>query len=242
MTTLILGASGATGRLLAQQLLDRGRAVKLVVRSTASLPEALAAHERATVVTASVAELGDAEALALIRGCSAVASCLGHNLTVKGMFLPPRRLVTDALRRFCEAIRAARPEAPVKVVLMSSAGVRNRGLDEPVSPAQRVVVGLIRALVPPHADNEAAAEYLRTAVGPNDPAIEWAAVRPDGLADAAEVTAYETHPSPTRSAIFDAGATSRINVAAFMAALIDDEAVWRKWRGGMPVIYDADVI
>jgi hypothetical protein len=49
---------------------------------------------------------------------------------------------------------------------------------------------------------------------------------------------YERHPSPTRSAIFDAGKTSRINVAHFMSTLITDEAVWEKWKGQMPVIYN----
>ncbi|WP_299109964.1 hypothetical protein [uncultured Winogradskyella sp.] len=33
---------------------------------------------------------------------------------------------------------------------------------------------------------------------------------------------YETHPSPTRSAIFNAGKVSRINVCYFMTSLIMD--------------------
>ena len=44
-----------------------------------------------------------------------------------------------------------------------------------------------------------------------------------------------------RSAIFDAGKTSRINVANLMSDLITDDRIWHKWKGKMPVIYDKEV-
>ncbi|NNE08894.1 MAG: NAD(P)H-binding protein, partial [Gemmatimonadetes bacterium] len=171
-------------------------------------------------------------------GCHAIASCLGHNLSFRGVFGPPRRLVTDAVRRLCRAVETNNPETPVRFVLMSTTGVRNGDLDEPISFAQRVVIRLLRLLVPPHADNEDAADYLRTRVGPDAAAIEWVAVRPDTLIDEEDVSEYEAHPSPIRSAIFDAGKTSRVNVAHFMAALITGDDVWKRWKGRMPVIYD----
>jgi hypothetical protein len=68
--------------------------------------------------------------------------------------------------------------------------------------------------------------------------IEWAVVRPDTLIDEDEVTEYELHPSPTRSAIFNPGKTSRINVGHFMADLIADSDIWTQWKGKMPVIYN----
>jgi uncharacterized protein YbjT (DUF2867 family) len=34
MTTLVIGASGATGKLLVEQLLESGKMVKIIVRST----------------------------------------------------------------------------------------------------------------------------------------------------------------------------------------------------------------
>jgi hypothetical protein len=49
---------------------------------------------------------------------------------------------------------------------------------------------------------------------------------------------FSVHASPIRSAIFDAGKTSRINVSCFMADLIGDEEVWKQWMGKMPVIYN----
>lgn len=117
--------------------------------------------------------------------------------------------------------------------------MRNPELGERVSAAQWAVVLLLRVLLPPHADNEAAARYLRRGVGPSDPDLEWAAVRPDGLIDRDRVSAYELHPSPTRDPIFDAGQTSRINVAHFMASLLTDDDLWARWKGRTPVIYDA---
>jgi hypothetical protein len=102
---------------------------------------------------------------------------------------------------------------------------------------QKLVIGLLRLLLPPHVDNESAADYLRTKVGQKNNMIEWVAVRPDGLINEDEVSQYEVYPSPTRSAIFDAGKISRINVGHFMAELITKNDVWNKWKGQMPVIY-----
>lgn len=121
---------------------------------------------------------------------------------------------------------------------MNTTGNRNRNIDEPISFAQSCVIGLLRLLVPPHVDNENAADYLRTEIGQKDKAVEWVAVRPDGLIDEDVVSEYELHCSPIRSAIFDAGNTSRINVAHFMADLITEKVVWDKWKGQMPVIYN----
>lgn len=238
MTTLIIGASGATGRLLVAELLTRGQSVKIIVRSLDSLPANVKSHPNLSVITASILDLSDAEMEMHAQGCSAVVSCLGHNLTIKGMFGRPRRLVTDATRRMCDAIRANEPTEPVKFVLMNTAGNSNRDLDERISFGQKCVMSLLRLLLPPHVDNEKAADYLRTKVGQNDPMIEWSAVRPDGLIDEIQVTEYDIHKSPTRSAIFDAGTTSRINVAHFMANLIDSSNNWKMWQGQMPVIYN----
>lgn len=238
MTTLVVGASGATGRLLVEQLLKRGQNVRVIVRSPGNLPEFLKNHANVSVIHASVLDLSDAEMAGHVKACRAVASCLGHNLNLKGIYGHPRRLVTDATDRLCQAIKANKSEEPTRFVLMNTAGNSNRDLHEPVSFAQRGVIGLLRLLLPPHVDNERAADYLRTRIGQNDGAIEWTAVRPDTLIDEAEVTEYVAFPSPTRSALFNPGSTSRINVAHFMARLITEDDVWNKWKGQMPVIYN----
>jgi putative NADH-flavin reductase len=239
MTTLTVGANGATGRLLIDQLLKRGQSVKVIVRPPEKLPLFLKNHDHISVIHASVLNLSDADmAQNMSKGVGTVASCLVHNMSLKGIYGHSRRLVTEATRRLRDAIKANQPEKPTRFILVNTAGNSNRDLHEPISVTQRCVIALLHLLLPPHIDNEKAADYLRTIIGRNDSAIEWAVVRPDNLIGEDEVTEYEAHPSPTRSAIFDAGFTSRINVAHFMALLITEDARWNKWKGQMTVIYN----
>lgn len=238
MNILIVGATGKTGRLLTAQLLEREHYVKAIVRSPHKLPEATRNHPNLTTVQATLLDLTDSELASHVKDCDAVASCLGHNLTIRGMFGPPWKLVTDATRRLCQALLANPVDAQRKFVLMNTTGNQNRDLDEQISSGEKSVTALIRLLLPPHSDNEQAADYLRTEIGQNHAAIDWVAVRPDGLIDEDAVSEYSVVRSPTRSAIFNAGKTSRINVGHFMADLITDEQLWQKWKGQMPVIYN----
>lgn len=241
MKTLVVGASGATGKELVGQLLLKGHEVKVIVRSPEKLPESWTNNEKLTIIKASVSELTVAEMAEHIKDCQAVASCLGHNLSWKGVYGKPRRLVTDAVRTICTAIRENHSGGePLRFVLMNTSGFRNKALNERISFGQKIVIGLLRGLLPPHVDNEKAAGYLIYQVGLNDPAVEWAAVRPDNLINEEEVSPYEVHPSPIRSAIFNAGKTSRINVGHFMATLMTSDDAWEKWKGQTPVIYNKD--
>jgi len=239
MKILIVGATGATGSLLVKDLLDRGEKVTAVVRSTEKLSELLA-NKNLTVVEAAVLDLDEKAMAGLVEGCDAVASCLGHNLTFKGIYGKPRRLVADTARRLCKAIGTNQPTKPVKYILMNTSGMRNRNLNEHISFAEKILVSLLRVLLPPYADSIEAAEYFRTQIGQNNTQIEWTAVRPDSLTDAESVSPYEIHPSPIRSALFNPGKVSRINVARFMAELICDTPTWNRWKGQMPVIYSRE--
>jgi len=238
MTTLVVGATGSTGRHLVNQLLNRGQKVKVIVRSSGKLPETWKNNEQIKIIEASVLEISEEKMGEYLKDCQSVASCLGHNLTWKGIYGQPRKLVTDAVILLSRAIKRNTPAEPVKFVLMNTTGNRNRDLNEHVSPGQRAVISLLRLLLPPHPDNEKAADYLRVQVGQKDPAMEWVAVRPDSLTDEDQVTPYELHASPTRSALFNPGKTSRINVGHFMAQLITDQDLWMQWKGQMPVIYN----
>jgi len=241
MTILVVGASGATGRLLVEQLLAQGEKVKIIVRSIEALPDVIKQNEQLMITESNLLDMTDTELKEHVKGCCAVVSCLGHNLTLNGMFGHPRRLVTGAVQRLCHAIEATAPNittAPVKFILMNTTGNQNTQAGEKVSTAQAIVVGFIRLLLPPHADNEEAAEYLQSRFDNNNKVIEWAVIRPDTLIDEESVTEYEAHESPIRSAIFDAGKTSRINVAHFMSQLVIDGDKWHKWKSQMPVIYN----
>jgi hypothetical protein len=121
---------------------------------------------------------------------------------------------------------------------MNTTANRNRDLYEPISIGQKLVMGLIRLLVPPQLDNEKAADILRVDIGQNNKLIQWVAVRPDTLINKDIVNEYEIYASPARSALFNPGKTSRINVGHFMAKLIVDNDLWSKWKGQMPVVYN----
>lgn len=238
MSILIVGGTGATGQKLVAELLRRGEHVKVIARVGSQLPEDVAMHKNLTVIRATLLDLSDEEMKHHVQGCKVVASCLGHRLSFRGIYGRPRMLVTDATRRLCRAIEANDPDQPVKFVLMNTTGNRNQDLHEKVSLGERMLTGLMRLLLPPHVDNEKAADFLRTHTKQMQQCIEWVAVRPDNLINEDNVTPYDIVPSPTRSAIFNAGKTSRINVAHFMAELITNEAVWTKWQGQMPVVYN----
>jgi nucleoside-diphosphate-sugar epimerase len=238
MTILVLGASGATGKCLIEQLMEMGQSVKVIMRPSSKVPETWKNSEKVSIIKVNISEIGVTEMAKYIKDCEGVASCLGHNLTLKGIYGKPRKLVTDAVRLLCAAIQENSADKPVRFVLMNTVGNRNRDLKEPISVGQKLAMALIRLLVPPHSDNEKAADFLRLNVGKKNSMVEWVAVRPDSLIDQDKVTEYEIYNSPIRSALFNPGKTSRINVGHFMAKLILDNELWRQWKGQMPVIYN----
>jgi len=237
MTILVVGATGATGVRLVEELLNRDQFVRAIVRTPEKLPESIRYHKRLSVLQASVLELSNKELEKYVAGCNAIASCLGHNATFKGVYGKPHLLVTETTQRLCSAIKATKPKEKTKFVLMNTVANRNRNLNESISFVQKCIIGLLRVILPPHLDNERAAEYLRTTIGQKDSFIDWVAVRPSGLIDEKSVSEIEIYPSPTRSILND-GQISRINAGHFMADLITNEVLWNTWKGQMPVIYN----
>lgn len=235
-TTLVVGATGKTGLSLVEQLLGLGHKVHVIVRSPGKLGAEIIQNPNMTVVEASVLGLTDEEMLQHVMGCDAVVSCLGHTVDFRGMFGQPRKLCTEAARRLCGAIEKNSPSKPTKFILMNTVGVGNADLDEKRTWFERRLLTLLRYAVPPHRDNETAAEYIQKYVGRESKYIEWCSVRPDSLVDA-EISSYEIIESPT-TGIFSGRPTTRSNVAQFMAELIGDTELWSTWKFRMPVIMD----
>jgi len=157
---------------------------------------------------------------------------------LKGILGKPRKLVSDAVKLICMAIQSTSPEKPIKFVLMNTTANRNRDLNEPISIGEKLLMRLIRLFIPPQSDNEKAADFLRVNIGQKNKLIDWVAVRPDTLTNEDNVTEYELYTSPIRSAMFNPGKTSRINVGNFMARLIVENDFWNQWKGQMPVMYN----
>ncbi len=238
MTILVVGGTGATGKLVLEQLLNRNMKVRAIVRDRLRIPEHIRDHHLLEIVEGSLLGFNDAELKEFTRDCSAIVSCLGHNLSFKGLFGPPFRLVKQAVKRLTTV--AQQHGSSVKFILMNTTGVSNPEQNERRSLSEKLVVGILTVLLPPQADNAGAAKYLQVKIGKTNPHIQWVSIRPDSLIDLEEVSEYTVHPSPVRSAIFDPRKTSRINVAHFMAELIEDEELWEQSKFQMPVLYNSE--
>lgn len=124
-TILVAGATGMTGRCLVEQLLAKGHEVRAVVRSMDSISEGVGNHPNVTFIEASLLDMTDEEMAEQVKGCDAIVSCLGHNISFKGMYGAPRQLCTEATRRLCMGVERNRPENPVKFVLMNTVHPEN---------------------------------------------------------------------------------------------------------------------
>lgn len=239
MRVLVLGATGATGQLVVRTLLQQQHQVVALVRDTNTL-NALNTEfgDLLTQIKGTALILSDAQLSELVKSADGVISCLGHNLTLKGIFGAPQMMVRDSIKRIINLNTTQRTH-PLKIVLMNSSGVRNKDQYEPISIFQHLVLVLLRTLLPPHRDNEQAANYLRT-LDILNANVQWVVVRPDALINQDEASDYSLFPAPIRSAIFDSGKVSRINVASALSQLLMDSTLWEKWQGKMPLVYNAE--
>lgn len=235
---LVLGGTGATGRLLVNELLRRGHQVVSIVRRPSEFIDHTIPKDNYFEVVASISDMTNNELATIIKDCDAVVSCLGHNLTFKGMYGEPKKLVSGSIEKCREAIELTTNSKKVKFVLMNTSGNANPDIPENPPLSQRIAVTLIRKLIPPHLDNEIASAYLRDKVGAKHEFIEWTCVRPDALTNEKSNDEYEVHESPTSNVIFNSNDTSRLNVARFMTDLLEDDVLWQKWKAKMPVVYD----
>lgn len=181
--------------------------------------------------------MDDAELEALLVGCDTVISCLGHSLSVRGVFGKPRDLCVKTTQRVCEAIQRIKPAAPVKYIVISTEGVsRPDGLDpKRASLAERALLWLLERLLPPHYDNVKNAAYLHSQVGSgHNRFVDFVAVRPSNMIDGDELE-YTLHER-LQNGIFNAGKTTRANVGRFMADLVTEPDVWTTWKGKWPQI------
>jgi nucleoside-diphosphate-sugar epimerase len=190
---LVVGATGATGKHVVQQLLARGQFVKVIVRSKQAMMEALCVSAKnkennaeaydhnvknLEVQEASLLDLSIDELLVLVQDVDAVISCLGNRV----VYTHPRQFCTDAVRNLTNALILSTTSsrlledsintqptlrtAPRKFILMNSAGVAHPNGTEAIRPWwERLILVLCRWLVPSFADNEAAAHYLYHTVG-----------------------------------------------------------------------------
>ena len=238
-TTLVLGATGATGKRVVEQLLEKDQNVRAIVRSKERMLQLVKEHPNLSITESTLLDMSDEEVQARLKGCDAVVSCLGHNLTFKGMYGKPRRLVTDTIARVYKAVNEIEPSSEIKFILMGSNGVANPdGSDNKRPFKERMILSLIRTLVPPHVDNEKAAAFVSHDIDKNNPYMKWVVVRPDDLIEG-DVSSYELFPKPQKG-LFGGGVATRANVAHFMVDLILNDQAWEAWKFQMPVIMNKE--
>ena len=238
MKALVLGATGGCGAPCLLRLLERGVEVTVIVRSADRLPAAAKGHAKLKVVVAPEGHLalGVDEFAGHLRGADAVVSSLGHNLTFKGMYFPPRMLCVDSVRLICDAARQLAPPQPLRLVVVSTEGVdRPDGADPKRGLLERLLLFLLWLLLPPVGDNEAVLPYLHTEASAN-PHVDFVAVRPSDMVDGDE-RPYSVFAT-LQNGIFNAGQSTRANVGVFMADLVTKTDVWTKWRNGYPQLLD----
>ncbi len=237
MSVLVLGASGATGSLVVRQLIRKNIETRILIRKSSKLAKEIKESNLVEIVKGNINELNSNEMEQLLQNCDVVISCLGHNITFKGMFGHPHYLVHDAVRSVCETAKK-NSNGKIKLILMSTTAYTNKLSGEKNSIGEKLIFSLLTLLLPPQRDNVKAADYLLRQIGKYDKKLEWIAIRPDTLIDEDKESSYDICESPKRSPIFNAGKTSRINVSHVMAELATDEGLWKKWLFKTPVIYN----
>ena len=239
-TVLVVGGTGRTGGRVVTQLLERGVAVRAIVRSAERLPEGALGNPLLTVVEADLLSMPGEDLQRHLDGCGAVISCLGHVINVGGIFGPPRDLVVRAATRLCSAVEAMHPASPVRFILMSSVSVNQpTHADRRRGAFEKACLWVLSGLVPPSKDNQRAADFLAREIGTTSPSVEWVVVRPDSLLEG-DVSEYRVHDQLVTS-LFKPGKTARANVAHFMCELATVQETWGAWAGRMPVIVNVTV-
>lgn len=237
MKALVLGASGATGKLVVQQLLKKNIQVRIVVRESAIVSGQISDDQSIEIIKGNINDFEIAKIKDLVKDCDSVFCCLGHNINFKGIFGAPRKLVFNTVVKIIEALQSLEPNP--KFILMSTTAYTNRKTGEVNTFGEKIVFSLLKVLLPPHKDNMLAADHLVYKLGANT-RIDWVAVRPDSLFDEENVSEYEMHYNKIRSPIFNPGKTSRINVSHFMVELVTNDKLWQEWKHKTPVIYNKE--
>jgi len=255
---LVVGSTGATGKHVVRMLLERGDTeVVAVARSKEKLmglvnPENTNDEKMKNLVVkeTTIANIALEELRGLIKECSAVVSCLGHNLDWKGIYRDGYFVKESA-----EKITSVMPEQQeCRFVMMGSDGVAHPdGKTDPKrSRLTRAVIWLLRMLVPPVVDNELAALHLyqHTLQNPSS-SCGWTIVRPGDLFDrddadiypvvnnkADKQNGYEIFDHPQGS-LFGDNSAARSDVAEFMVELVtmEEKAFQKTYNHKMPVIY-----
>ena len=186
---LVLGATGQTGRRVAEQALSRGLAVRALVRDRGRLP--LHSARLGVVIGTPVDPGAVRQAMA---GCRAVVSALGISRSSAwpwaGLTSPPDLM----LCAMGNTIEAMRERAATRIVVVSAGGVGDSAGDMPRGFGWLVEHSRIGAAYQGHEDQERLLQ---------ESGLRWTALRPSMLTSrpgsGQVLYSYRGRPRPRRS-------------------------------------------
>ena len=204
MNVLVFGASGATGREVVKQALERGHSVGAFVRDPAKLA---LRHAGLSLLVGDVAEYASVERA--VRGSDAVASALGSGNSLRSD--PP---LIDGVQHI---IRAMDHAGVRRFVYLSMLGVDGSGKHLGFVDRYIVLPLLLRKVLADHARKE---DLIRRS------ALDWVIVRPPRLTNGPYTGNYRSGEDVRERTLL--ASISRADVAEFMVKqLTDDRYVHR---------------
>lgn len=252
--TLVLGATGATGSHVVKFLLQAKKPVRVIVRDKDKFSNILKKFVSSdeiggdSPISSGLLEVVEqqqpfssmtkSQLASALAGCGTVTSCLGHNMTLSGIWIHDRTLCTDAVKIFTGA--AIENKHKIKFILMNTVGAYNTNLQEDKTASWGFAIGvnILKWVVPPHWDNMCAIEHLVDKIGNKNPFVDWVVVRPDSLLDEDKPSPVQAFPSPLSNPLYNPGSISRVSVARFMADLDLEEILFSRFRFQSPAIYN----
>lgn len=198
MKVIVFGASGATGTIVTEMLLDKGHKVTAYVRNPMKVT---LVHENLSVVEGDIFDNKAIERV--LKGQEAIISCLGSNTTK----------ASDQLCRMAQSISSAMKRTGLnRLVYMSTAGIENE--------FKGVIKWIIRLMLGHVIDDHRNAANLYKESG-----FDYTIIRPmqlkDGEANGHYEIALEGLPRTKK-------AVSRANVAHLIVKVLDDESYYGK--------------
>ena len=104
MNVLLLGASGATGKLVLNELINQNYNISIIVRNKEKIDTNILNNKSVEIIEANILDISKDKLKDLMKTSDVCISCLGHNISFKGIFGEPKKLVTNSVKRICELI------------------------------------------------------------------------------------------------------------------------------------------
>ena len=145
MKVLVLGATGQTGYHVVKQFLENSIQVKAIVRNTDKFRD-IQSVENLQIFKESILDIEDKRFREILADVDAVICCLGHNISLRGMFGKPHYLVTEAIEKI---IKNANDKKLEKFILMNTTACLNTKQKEKFTFGESIIMGIMRSLLPP---------------------------------------------------------------------------------------------